>query len=410
MALLIHRFGREQDKARGIYDVAWGILAFKDMGRHYEQLYDEARQAVSSLERRMRSEDLSGFLFDYRRAVGVALSIYLIGAEGLGLTKERLNEICEALTVYSERSEIGELIGATFLLSRHLKHEEMEKRARSLMLKVRELAFKDPTYHLIDLMYVTFFSAIAGDRFYMETLEMIRGNEYLQAYIKDDPEKLALFLYMVSKASSTGDSPLAKWCKEVREKVAPSLRHFIEENCLTLGDHLSLAEALISAAVGCKAYIQQNYPFVKEVRDNEVVISLRAVDSLLPRPDLVSKAIIALCEAGYLTPFMLSKREADAYRQIRAELKGYRRVRKYEMVFILTSFALFMLLLPSIIYGLTTARLDVVQTISSYYLYYVPYGSFIVFLVTSVWRKGHVSRQDLMEMFKKTLPWLKNKK
>jgi hypothetical protein len=114
--------------------------------------------------------------------------------------------------------------------------------------------------------------------------------------------------------------------------------------------------------------------------------------------------ILALYEAGYLSPFMLSKKEADAYRQIRAEVKGYRRVRKYEMIFILISFTLFMLLFPLTIYGLIATHLDIIQITSSYpylYLYYYAFCPlFISIFIGHIWRKGQISRQDLIEIIK----------
>ncbi|WP_125672360.1 hypothetical protein [Candidatus Methanodesulfokora washburnensis] len=351
IALLMHGIEREQDKTRNIYDVAWGIFALKDIGRNYKYLYDEARQVVSLLGN-MNSKDLNSFLFDYRRAVGIALSIYLIGAENLRLSRERLDEICEILTVNSETSETGELIGATFLLLKHLKHEEMEKKIKEVMIKIRKSGFKDPAYYLADVIYVAFFSAVIGDLFYIETLEEIHKNEYLLEYIMDDHEKLALFLYIVSKATSLGDHPLVEWCKDKREEVAKNLRDFIEENSLILSNHPSIVNVLRDSTIDFEVYKQQNYRFVNNIGNSEIILDSGVTNSLFLRPDLISKMILALYEAGYLSPFMLSKKEADAYRQIRAEVKGYRRVRKYEMIFILISFALFMLLFPLTIYGL----------------------------------------------------------
>ena len=397
-----HVIDREQDKTRVIYDVAWGIFALKEIGRNYRQLYDVVRQAFLSLEKKS-SEDLSDFLFDYRRAVGIALSIYLIGAKDFKLTGKRLNEICEALTENSEASEVGELIGATFLLLKHLKHEEMKGKIKELMFKVVESGFKDPAYRLIDVLYIAFFLAIVNDPFYIEILERIRKNEYLSGYIMDDPEKLALFLYITSKATNLKDRSLVEWCKERREEVAKELRQFIEENSLIPSGYPSPIDVLRNMTKGFEVYKQQSANFAKEVINGEVILDLGIADQLLLRPDLVSKIIIALYEAGYLHPFMLSKKEADVYKQIRAEIKGYRRVRKYEMIAILTSFALFMLLLPIMIYSLVATRLEVIWTVASHPLFYYYYTFclfFISIFIGYIWKNGQVSLQDLIKAIK----------
>jgi len=406
-----HEIDREQDKTRAIYDVAWGIFALKEIGRNYRQLYDVVRQAFLSLDKKS-SEDLSDFLFDYRRAVGIALSIYLIGAKDLKLTGKRLNEICEALTENSEASEVGELIGATFLLLKYLKHEEVKGKIKELMFKVVESGFKDPAYRLIDVLYIAFFLAIVNDPFYVEILERIRKNEYLSEYIMDDPEKLALFLYITSKATNLKDSSLVEWCKERREEVAKELRQFIEENSLIPSGYPSPIDVLRNMTKDFEVYKQQSANFAKEVINGEVILDLGITDQLLLRPDLVSKIIIALYEAGYLHPFMLSKKEADVYKQIRAEIKGYRRIRKPEMIFILAFFILFMISLPITIYSLIITNFNFIQIIEfysfPYYLYYcISCLGFIIVFIGCIWKNGQVSLQDLKKIIDLVLSFLK---
>jgi hypothetical protein len=404
LIFLLAYISREHDKTNSIYDVAWGIFTFKSIGRRYEQLYEEAHY-VSSLLMKMSPEDLSDFLYDYRRAVGVALFIYLLNEKSLGLSDRRLREICEVLIDHSEKSDIGELIGVTFLLLRHLKYKEMEKSIRNLIDKIKNLAINNPAYYLIDLMYIAFFSAIANDPFYVEVLEIIHKNEQLLAYIKDDPEKLALFLYMISKAVNSEDSSLTEWCKEQRESIAPILMRFVKENYLTSDDYYSLVNDLINAIAGFKTH-----SLIKEIKNGEAIINLRDIDLRLLRPDLFSKIIIALYEAGYLRPFMLSKKEADIYRQIRAEVKRYRRVRKYELIFIFASLALLILLLPFAIHGLISLDLNIsnyLNYLRSYYLYYVL--SIVLFLISvcSIWERGYISIRELLKYLENKLPLLK---
>lgn len=403
IALLLYKVDKEQEKDYNIYDVAWGLLALRNIGKFNERLYDEVCQITSRLKR-MSFEDLSDFLYDYRRAVGVALSIYLVGAKGLELSKRLLHELCEILVMNSKSSKVGELVGATFLVLRHFGNKEMEKEIKNLMFQIKELTVKDPAFHLTDLMYLAFFSAIADDRFYKEILELIHANRHLLAYIEDDPEKLALFLYLVSKATDSKDYPLTEWCKDQRERVAHILKRFSVRDYLALSSHLSLMDVLVEVAQGVKGH-----SIVKEVRGDEAVIDLRKVSPLLPRPDLISKIIIALYEAGHLRPFALSKKEVDAYRQIRAELSSYRRVRKYELVFILTTSGLFMSLLPLVIIGLSNITMDMIQIISSLWYYYVVLVIPIIIFIQCIWKSGHISIQELKRIIYVTIERLMNR-
>jgi len=401
IASLLYRIDKEQDKIHDVYDVAWGLFVLKSIGRSHERLCDEARQIISRLEK-MNSEDLSDFLYDYRRAVGVALLIYLMGTKGLGLSEKKLCEICEILVMHSKSSKIGELIGVTFLLLRRLGNKRVEEEIRSLMFEIRELGLKDPAFNLADLMYIAFFSAIIDDQFYRETLELMHKNEHLLTYIEDDPEKLALFLYAVSKVTSSQDRSLTEWCRDQRERVAKILRCFLVEDYLTLSDNFSFVNALIKAVQGL-----EEHPIVKEIKNGEAVIDLQKISFPFPRLDLVSKMILALYEAGYLRPFTLSKKEADAYRQIRAELSGYRRVRKYELAFVLASSILFILLLPIIIIHVPSIMANLVTTILSlwsfYVILYITLIVFIVILISSIWKRGYITSLDLRKMIEEII-------
>jgi hypothetical protein len=290
IALLASEICREHNKAHDVYNVSWAFFALKNVGRCNEQFRGKLHQELSLLLERISSEDLRGYLYDYRRAVGVALSIWLIGVENLGLSEGSLKEICEVLTSYSEESEIGELVGATFLLIRRLKDKVLEERIGKIMHKIKELAQRDPAYRLIDLLYVAFFSAIAGDeQFCLEVIELIRKNDFMLAYVKDDPEKLALFLYVVSKAVDSGRCLNLEWCREQRDAIAQDLMIFL--NNLPLSHRLSPAGAEQSAT---------GEPKARSSRGDEAAIGLADADLIFPHPDFISKATMALYEAGRL--------------------------------------------------------------------------------------------------------------
>ena len=389
MSLLMDRINKELGEIRSIYDIAWRIFALEYIGRHYERLYKEACQIVSSLEQ-LSSEKLEDLLFDYRRAVGIALSIYLFRPESLDLSEERLDEICRILTANSESSEAGELIGATFLLLNRLKYKVLIDKIRVIMYKIRDMALREPEYYFIELMYISFFSVIANDSFYIETLEKIRRNEFLYDHIFDDPEKLTLFLYIVSKAIDykNKSSIEIEWCKTKRDEAASSLISFLEEN-------YSIS-SLINALRNLEFSKGRDYTY----EDIEY-------DLILARMDLIAKMVLALYEAGYLKPFMLSKKEVDAYRQIRAELKNYRRVRKYELMFILGVFILFMFLLPTILNSLFTNTTYFIQFILAYNYLHGIVLVIVGLIIRSIWSSGQINPEVIRNIVKEVLSLIK---
>jgi hypothetical protein len=372
MSLLLDRINRELDETRSIHDIIWRIFALEYIGRHYERLYKETCQIVSSLEQ-VSSEKLEDLLFDYRRAVGIALSIYLFWPKSLDLSKERLDKICSILTASSEGSEAGELIGATFLLLNRLKYKVLNNQIKKVMDSIREMALKEPEYYFIELLYISFFSAMANDTFYIDTLEKIKRNERLQEYIFDDPEKLTLFLYIVSKAVDHQNKSSIEWYKDKREEAANSLISFLVEN---------YPLSCLNSSPRNFEHSNRLYYFFEY---NETAYYLTS-----PRIDLIAKVIIALYEAGYIKPFMLSKKEVDAYRQIRAELKRYRRVRKHELIFILGSFTLYMFLLPATFISLLTNPTYFVQIVSDHLHVHLVLLGIILLIVESIWFNGQI--------------------
>jgi hypothetical protein len=390
MSLLMDRINKELGEIRSIYDIAWRTFALEYIGRRHERLYREACQIVSSLEQ-LSSEKLEGLLFHYRRAVGIALFIYLFRPESLDLSEERLDEICRILTANSESSEAGELIGATFLLLNHLKYKVLIDKIRVIMYKIREMALKEPEYYFIELMYISFFSAIANDDFYIETLEKIKRNEFLYEHILDDPEKLTLFLYIVSKVIDYKNKSLIEieWCKTKRDEAANSLIAFLEEN-------YSIIRSLINALRNLEFSKGRDYAY----EDVEY-------DLMLARVDLIAKMVLALYEAGYLKPFMLSKKEVDAFRQIRAELKNYRRVRKYELMFILGVFILFMFLIPIILNSLFTNTTYFIQFILAYKYLYLIVLVIVVLIIRSIWSSGQINLEVIRNIVKEVLSLIK---
>jgi hypothetical protein len=393
----LHRYVvREQDKACNIYDAAWALFALKYINRMHKQLRNEVRQMLLPLER-MSSDELSGFLYDYRRAVGIALSIYLIGKKNHKLP---MNEIFNILIENAENSEIGELTGVTFLLLNHFKNEELKEKITKLMNKIKEMGFNEPEYRLADTMYVAFFTAMVNDKFYIEILKNIMKNEYLfEEYIVNDPEKLTLFLYILSKAIDLNEDSLVDWCKEKREEAAKSLQQFVDEISSTLGSHFSTG-GMRSSVNAPMQYDLEKERYIEELPSAEAI-------PFFIRPDLVSKTVIALYEAGYLKPFTLSKKEADTYWQIQAELKRYRRVRKYELIFILISFYLFILILPFLHYIVTTMHINVIQVIYAYFNVYKEINviliPILILICGSIWEYGYISREILKLIVEKYL-------
>ena len=394
-SMLSYGISKMRDATTNIYDIAWSLFALRYLGENDRHLSEMIQEALSIIEGKS-SEELTGYLYDFRSAVGVALSIYILGREKLRLSETTLEEICKNLVENSERSEIGELIGATFLLLKYLNCKNFEEKVKKSLQKVIETGIKEPEYHLIDLLYVTFFIAILNDEIYVEEIiRKISKNELLLDYIMNEPEALALFLYSVSKAAYLKDNRLAEWSKEKREEAARSLKELLRDIYMDFFD----------------LYWQSN-----DIKGDEMnmmrlnVEDVEDIDSHYPRPDLVSKILISLYEAGYIYPFMLSKKEADVYRQIKAEVKEYRRVRKYELLLLFALSSLFLTMLPVLWNIIIIMKLNLINFLWTYYhVYSLIILPFIVTLCISIWRNGYVSIHELGKIIKSIINFIRNK-
>jgi hypothetical protein len=388
--MLSYGISKIQDATTNIYDIAWSLFALQYLGENDRHLSEMIQEALSIIEGKS-SEELAGYLYDFRRAVGVALSIYILGKEKLGLSETKLGEICKNLVENSERSEIGELIGATFLLLKCLNCKNFEEKVKKLLQKVIESGIKEPEYHLIDLLYVTFFVAILNNETYVEEIiRKISKNELLLDYIMNEPEALALFLYSVSKAAYLKDDQLAEWSKEKREEAARSLKDILRSIYMDFFD----------------LYWQSNV-----IKGDKMKMRLKVedIDSHYPRPDLVSKILISLYEAGYIYPFTLSKKEADIYRQIKAEVKEYRRVRRYELLLLFVLSSLFLIMLPVLWNIIIIMKLNLVNFLwTYYYVYSLIIIPLIVTLFISIWRNGYVPIHELVKIIESIINFIRN--
>lgn len=378
----------------GLYDLAWGSFALKEIGRDYTPFLVNIRSAVSTI---ITSDKLADVLYDYRRAVGLSLSIYLFGIQKVGFPENRVDELIDVLTQNSRDSGLAELIGASFLMARHFGRKTAEQDLKGLMREIKASCNKNPAYHITNLLSLAFFSAMVHDEFFLEVLKEIRQNQSWMAYVNEDPEGMAFLLYALSRAaySKKIERELSEWCRTELEAIAEKLYHALKEKrLLDSQSYVDLIDALLGVAEGFDAHVRQKFgSLIRRGEDDEIIINRKAI-ALLPRIDLLSKAYIALNEAGYMRPFMLSKKEADAYRQIRAELKSYRRIRKHELIFIMATSALFTPLMLLLMFtGGIAAFLPVGNLL---YLYTVLLIA-ILGLYRLIWKRGFISLRELLE-------------
>lgn len=395
-ALLAYTASSSRRPVDGLYDLAWGSFALKEIGRDYEPFLANIRSAVSMI---VASDKLADVLYDYRRAVGLSLSICLFGAQKVGLHETRLDELCDVLTRNSKDSGLAELIGASFLMAKRLKRKEAERDLKKLMAGIKASCNKNPAYHIADLLSVAFFSAIVHDEFFLEALEDIKQNQYWMTYIDGDPERMAFLLYALSKAaySKKAKGELSEWCRNQLNVVAEKLYLDLKKKrLLNSQSYIDLIDALLGVAEGFNAHVKQKFgSLIRKGEGNEIIIDREAI-APLPRVDLLAKVYIALSEAGYIRPFMLSKREIDVYRQIRAELKSYRRIRKYELIFIMATSALFM---PLMLLLMLTGNITALPPVNNLLLY-ACIGMLIAIIelyYRQIWKRGFLSLKESLE-------------
>lgn len=388
LAYLTKSSKRSIDK---LYELAWGCFALKELGRNYKFFLANVRSAVSIVS---SSNDLIGILYDYRRAVGLSLAIYLFGPREVDFPKKRLDELCECLTQLSRDSRLGEVIGVSLLLSKRLKKKKFEKDLKSLLSEVWTSWMERPAYYLTDMLYVMFFAAKIHEKdFLLEALEGFRHNAQWMAYVNEDPERMALLLYALSKAVNLKitKSELFEWCHTEMKRIATELYHNLERKSLfDLQNYLELIDALLDVAEGFDTQVIQKFgTLIRRGEGDEIIIDKRIITPL-PRLDLVAKTYIALSEAGYIRPFLLSKKEEDIYRQIQAEIKGYRRIRKYELSFIMiTSLSFIISLLYLIFFKIMSISLQNILFI----------GIAISFIYWRIWKSGQISLKEISDIF-----------
>ncbi|MHA1616474.1 MAG: hypothetical protein ACTSX9_04110 [Candidatus Njordarchaeales archaeon] len=368
-----------------LYELAWGSFALKEMNRDYKHFLSNIRSAIAAIA---SSSKLMDVLYDYRRSIGVVLSIWLFGTREISFPEDRLDELCSTLVQISRDSGIAELIGVSFLLAKYLGRRETELELRSLMRKIEKASKKNPALYLTDLLSVMFFLAIVDltDEFLLRAIEDIKQNRYWMSYIEDDPERMALLLYVLSKIAYSDlknvDTKLAEWCRAESNKLAEILYHDLKKKrLLDSQSYAELIDALLGVAEGFEDHVKQKFgSLVRRENDDEIIVDRKAI-APLPRVDLLAKAYIALNEAGYIRPFMLSRREVDVYKQIQAELKGYRRIRKPELIFLMSASSLFIVLL--------------VLLIGCHHILPIALAT-IVPLYGHIWKNGHISWKEIL--------------
>lgn len=145
-----------------------------------------------------------------------------------------------------------------------------------------------------------------------------------------------------------------------------------------------------------KVKIDRELEDIVKISNKELKINLEKLPSPSLKLDLLSKFLILGSKAGFDKPYFLSKKEYDVYLQIKNEIKGYRRIRKRELVALLFC-------LDCFIWGFTVYTLTQFQPIFHAIIYSIPLIPVLYGISYQVYRKGHISLKEMWEELLKLL-------
>ena len=202
--------GEYSSPLQRVYELSWKALTRDFLDRKDEKLLREISSILSQLAS-VRLEDLKDSLFDYRRPVGILLGAYALRDNLDQWLKEWLNEIFQTIIRLCEDNQIGELVGASFLVAKCvLKDSEKTNKIKRIMTCIADEIFghKNVGYihhdMLNDLLNIAFFSALANNGLCVEILSKLRNNDQLVEYLTCDLETLAMLLFCVSWLALNG--------------------------------------------------------------------------------------------------------------------------------------------------------------------------------------------------------------
>ncbi|MEM3407452.1 MAG: hypothetical protein QW806_08695 [Nitrososphaerota archaeon] len=139
--------------------------------------------------------------------------------------------------------------------------------------------------------------------------------------------------------------------------------------------------------------INEELKNIIKISDKELRIDLEKLPSLNLKLNLLSKFLISALEGGFKKPYFLSRKEYDTYLQIKNEIKGYKRVRKYELLTTVLFSEFFILI--SVLFLSKYIFHPFLQDI----LYALPVITLMIFY--RIYKRGYISVKEIISEFLK---------
>ena len=375
---------------RKLYDLAWVYSVYSALELSSIELLDKMREILKNL---ISNEfEFYNVLYDSQGSVGLLFSLYHLldrnneGSDFRDLAKQALREL-EQLQWHEND---GEVLAFSYLLSTRLG-EDFESKISSIIDRMIDIWIRSSSYHdLQNLSYVAFSYSYAknGEKLLslIDKMGLTSRSSLILRRLLDiaDPEILALILYALSTLAyedivprkikeNPGNGEGVKLIEYLRLELIPDL-----------GRHLDVILKGLN------------------LEDNPQVVP----------PSFIAKIRLAKIQSGLDKPFILSRYEWRAYKQIRIwMLKGHLKVKQTHLLITFLVDALLPLGIIHVLYPLYTRLSEIITQAATagppanaiswtifILLVFAPID-FLVGLNIEILREGEITRNVLLRAF-----------
>ncbi|MGC9200944.1 MAG: hypothetical protein ACP5F8_03275, partial [Candidatus Aenigmatarchaeota archaeon] len=379
-----------------LYDKGWIALYFLKCEDDSPQFFRELENEIESII--YDEEKFSELLLSLENTIGFFLGTYsLLSLKSSEFgknseNKERIKKLISNIEKSKWLEYDGELLFSISLITEKL----------GLKLDVKNLFEKSFSQHTsVDKLrakvyaLLSFVQKTKDDRKFVNSLlrELASNNEIMNL-IEKDLELSSIFALALSS--------LLELEKEKKEEIIDMMNKTFKiayTEIKSMVENPYFLNEITNAAIYSKE-VGTFMPYEKSnnmtrISNNKLEISLENFPPVVSlRLDLISKFLLSALECEFDKPYFLSKKEHDVYLQIKGETRNFKRVRKTELLLILSVLGLFLLYYSiqlAIPLNLGFKSLILIGSIPILFYFFV---------AKSIYERGYVSREDLVDFLK----------
>jgi hypothetical protein len=379
-----------------LYDKGWIALYFLKCEDDSPQFFRELENEIESII--YDEEKFSELLLSLENTIGFFLGTYsLLSLKSSEFgknseNKERIKKLISNIEKSKWLEYDGELLFSISLITEKL----------GLKLDVKNLFEKSFSQHTsVDKLrakvyaLLSFVQKTKDDRKFVNSLlrELASNNEIMNL-IEKDLELSSIFALALSS--------LLELEKEKKEEIIDMMNKTFKiayTEIKSMVENPYFLNEITNAAIYSKE-VGTFMPYEKSnnmtrISNNKLEISLENFPPVVSlRLDLISKFLLSALECEFDKPYFLSKKEHDVYLQIKGETRNFKRVRKTELLLILSVLGLFLLYYSiqlAIPLNLGFKSLILIRSIPILFYFFV---------AKSIYERGYVSGEALVDFLK----------